>query len=91
VLARLHSYVRDLLARRIAALLRGESAAEWAARVAEARAADALRCGSEGTEIAVTRVGASVAYRNGILDVLQHAADAAEAALAGAEAALKLR
>ena len=76
------SYVKELLARRIASLLSGESAAAWVARVAAARAKDTVRCGREGTEIAVTRAGAAVAYRNGVLDVLRLAADAIDTALA---------
>ena len=76
------SYVQDLLARRISGLLRGESASAWAARAAAARAKDAVRCGRDGTEIAVTRAGAAVAYRNGVLDVLQLATYAVETALA---------
>ena len=78
------TYISELLARRIAALLRGDSAAAWAQRVAAARAKDAVRCSSDGAsgEIAVTRAGAAVAYRNGLLDVLQLAAHAAQTALA---------
>jgi hypothetical protein len=76
------SYVKDLLARRIAALLSGETAAAWTTRVVSARAKDAIRCGRDGTEIAVTRAGAAIAYRNGLLDVLQLAADAVDTALA---------
>jgi len=76
------SYIKDLLARRIAGLLSGETAAAWATRVAAARAKDAIRCGRDGTEIAVTRASAAIAYRNGLLDVLQLAADAVDTALA---------
>ncbi len=71
----------DLLGRRVAALLRGETQEAWAARVASARAADALPCGRLHAEIAVTQAGATVAYRAGTLLVLQEALAAARAAL----------
>ena len=74
-------YIQELLARRITGLLRGDSAATWAQRVAAARAKDAIRCSRDGAEIAVTRAGAALAYRNGLLDVLQLAAHAVETAL----------
>ena len=77
------TYINELLARRIAGLLRGDSAAVWAQRVAAARAKDAVWCrrGSDSAEVAVTRSGAAVAYRNGLLDVLQLAARVVETAL----------
>ena len=76
------SYVRDLLRRRQAALLRGEAADAFAARVAAAHAADALPCGRAGALVAVTRAGATAAYRAAVLRVLDDATVAADTALA---------
>jgi hypothetical protein len=79
LLLSLRRYIASLLQRRVAALLGGQSRDAWAARVAAARAADALRCGRRGDEVAVTPAGAAVAYRDSLLQVLLAALAAATA------------
>ena len=80
----LRRYIGELVSRRIAALLRGDTREAWAASVAAARAADALQCSADGVPCAVTQAGAVVAYRDGTLRVLL----AAQAAASDAAAAL---
>jgi hypothetical protein len=70
-------YIGDLVSRRIASLLCGDTREAWAARVAAARAADALQCSAGGAPCAVTQAGAVVAYRDGTLGVLLAAQAAA--------------
>ncbi len=76
------SYIEQLLQRRVAALLRGTSADAWTAHVAAARAADALPCGRQGAQVAVTPSGAAVACRDAALQLLRDALTAVAAGLA---------